>query len=155
MNNAIHIIAIGSPFGDDRLGWEMARQLTEILPKTISILSLDRPGMSLLSYFNHETGVLLIDAVQSGAPPGTIHWLEGEDIPKAQQPTSSHGIGIREVFQLGKTLNILPQQLNFCGIERDPAWQSIDALSPALLKSIPLLLEQITNFIHSPACKTP
>lgn len=142
------ILAIGSPYGDDRLGWEIAKRLPDFLSADITIQALDRPGLSILSYLSNTSLVLLIDAIHSGTPPGTIHWLTGDDIPKTDSPASSHNIGISEVYQLGKVLNILPQQLHFCGIEMDPNWHSQEALSPSALSAIPILLEQIKNFIH-------
>lgn len=141
------IIAIGSPFGDDRLAWLVADKLRVVLPQTVPIITLDRPGLSLLPYFEDAPSVLVIDAIHSNAALGTIHWLEGGQIPQFEQSTSSHGMGLKEAFQLAKTLEMLPEHLYFCGIEADLNWQDPDRLSPTTLKAMPALIDKIMAYM--------
>lgn len=150
MTHPLKIVAIGSPFGDDQLGWEIAHRLTSHIPDAYPIVTLDRPGMTLISHFSDASVVLIIDAIQSDAPPGTIHWLSGEDIPKVhQQPSSSHDIGVKEIYQLSKTLSLLPNQLDVCGIECDQNWQESSTISPIVAESVPTLLKQIIRFAEA------
>ena len=44
----IRIIGIGSPFGDDAAGLEIARVLAEAPPPNCEVIVADRPGMALV-----------------------------------------------------------------------------------------------------------
>ena len=121
----IKIIGVGSPFGDDRLGWIVAEQL-KTLPICLSekdkidISILDRPGTALISQWRDADAVILIDAVRSGATPGTLHILSADDIDEDTQLTSSHGFGVASTIALARTLDELPEYFYLCGIEIDP-----------------------------------
>lgn len=57
------ILGLGSPWGDDRVGWDVADRLARLLPPTrASIIKLDRPGVDLLRQIAGRACVLLIDA---------------------------------------------------------------------------------------------
>ena len=125
MGSKIRIIGVGSPFGDDRLGWIVAEQL-KALPICLSkkgkidISILDRPGTALISQWKDVDAVILIDAIRSGASPGTLHILSADDIDENTQLTSSHGFGVASTMALARTLDELPQYFYLCGIEIDP-----------------------------------
>ena len=57
--------------------------------------------------------VIVVDAVSSGAPPGTIHRLDplAEPIPAALSQGSTHAFGLAETIELARTLDRLPPRL--------------------------------------------
>ena len=69
----IRIIGIGSPFGDDAVGLEVARILAEAPPPDCEVIAADRPGATLLELLDGAEAAILVDAVQSGNAPGLIH----------------------------------------------------------------------------------
>ncbi len=121
----IKVLGIGSPFGDDRAGWETIEQLKQqkalvpFISRGLQLTCHDRPGMHLLSLLEGATAVYLIDAVKTGAAmPGSIHRYEGQAIQKASSSTlSSHDIGVLEALELGFVLNLLPKTVVVYGIE--------------------------------------
>ncbi|MDX5151455.1 MAG: hydrogenase maturation protease [Acidiferrobacterales bacterium] len=148
------IIGVGSPFGDDRLGWVVAERLQSAAllvngDEQVSILSLDRPGPSIISHWRDADTVIVIDAVRSGARPGTVHWLDARAIDSGPGSTSSHGFGIAAAIDLAKTLGQLPQQVYLCGVEIDATYTG-EGLSPAVSEAIPLLLERIEALARRP-----
>ena len=85
MSAALVILGVGSPFGDDRAGWSAAALLaaSPLVANSagqIEVRTLDRPGTLLLAEFGKSNGVMLIDAMRSGALPGTILRLEAEGV---------------------------------------------------------------------------
>jgi hydrogenase maturation protease len=63
---------------------------------------------------------ILVDAVQSGAPPGTIHKLIEEDLLDFGAGTgSAHGWGAAETLSLGRQLapEDLPEKIFIIGVE--------------------------------------
>jgi hydrogenase maturation protease len=51
---------------------------------------------------------VIVDAVRSGAEPGTLHRLTRLDQLPAASPASSHGLGLAEALALGERLGQLP-----------------------------------------------
>lgn len=153
MSTCIKIIGVGSPFGDDRLGWVAAEQLkaSPILlseKDKIDISILDRPGAALLSKWQDADAVILIDAVRSGATPGTLHILATEDIDANTQLTSSHGFGIAATMALARTLEELPENLYLYGIEIDPT-PAGDDLGLSASEALRLLVDRIEKLVIS------
>lgn len=152
----IKVLGIGSPFGDDRLGWEVVNQLqqcAEIQALPIEIKTLDRPGMRLLEEFQSFQTVLLIDALQSGAAVGSLHCLEKEALLNLPSPPSSHAIGIAEALKMAEAMEMLPENLLLFAIEisenlhvdtalSEPIQQQIDQFIPCLIQKILRLYQQ-------------
>jgi hydrogenase maturation protease len=141
------ILGIGSPFGDDRAGWSAAEQLARSARVAnsagrIEVRMLDRPGSLLLAEFGESNGVILVDALCTGALPGTIRRLEADAVCAARSLLSSHGLGVAQAVGLARSLGCLPARFVFFGIEAD--WQSAGAaLSPAVTAALPQLVEQV------------
>jgi hydrogenase maturation protease len=75
-------------------------------------------AFELIASWEGEEHVILIDAVVTGAPCGTIHVWEGNPprLPRTQQ-VSSHGFGLAEALRLSKALHCLPEHVTVYGIE--------------------------------------
>jgi hydrogenase maturation protease len=113
------VLCIGSPFGTDRLGLEVAEILNNRFdPARVAIIACERPGACLLEYVRGAEAVLLIDAVLSGAPPDTLHRFKEDAIPRhLSRHTSTHGFGLAEAIALASELNELPRRLILIGAE--------------------------------------
>jgi hydrogenase maturation protease len=154
----VRIIGIGSPFGDDRLGWVAAERLrdspaVQAAAERIDISVLDGPGNELIAQWKGADTVVVIDAVRSGAMPGTVHCLDAAEIGDDVRLISSHGFGLASALALGRALGELPNRTYVCGIELDPA-HSAENLSPAIRAALPQLLHQVeglavTEFVSS------
>ncbi len=119
---ALRVIGIGSPFGADAVGWqaiERLREETDPLPPGSELLVLDRPGSTLIPLLENSHTVVLIDAMQSGQPVGTVQRLQIADLLAQADHPSSHSLGVAEVLAMAEALNVLPQKLLIYGIEAD------------------------------------
>ncbi len=132
MQNATRILCVGSPFGEDALGEQAYRALRARLPAA-DLRYLDRPGVGLVAALEGARRVILIDAVASGAPPGTLHRFEGRAIAaRLARVTSSHGFGLAEALALADSLGALPEQVVLYGIEMGGGGASLPALVAAV-----------------------
>ena len=164
MTSKILILGIGSPFGDDRFGWEAAEALRHsaamyaVAPDRIEILALDRPGTMLPAHWQETDIVILLDAVRSGAAPGTRHRLDANDLPGAGMLCSSHGFGIVPAIELARVLGDMPSRLLVCGLEADSSWTGF-SLSPVVADALPSLVADIAEEVlelvnpRPPACR--
>ena len=82
------------------------------------------PGdaFSLLDAWTGHPKVILVDAIVTGAAPGTLHRFEiknGENVEQFEQRlgSSSHGFGIAEAFRLGRLTKNVPPEAVFYGID--------------------------------------
>jgi hydrogenase maturation protease len=82
------------------------------------------PGdaFSLLDAWKGHPQVVLIDAILTGAEPGTLHRFEiknGENVELFEKNlgSTSHGFGIVEAFRLGKLTRNIPPDAVIYGIE--------------------------------------
>lgn len=150
MNNRIRVIGVGSPFGDDRLGWAAAESLQhssllrELEAGRVAISTLDRPGALLPMHWRNADIVILLDAVRSGAAPGTRHRLDMGDLAGVGAPCSSHGFGMVSAIELARVLGDMPARLLLRGIEADPLWTGF-SLSPAVAHALPSLVADIAD----------
>ncbi|HVB79379.1 MAG TPA: carbamoyltransferase HypF [Candidatus Binataceae bacterium] len=114
----IRIIGIGSPFGDDAAGLEVARMLAGLPPPNCEVLAADRPGAMLVDLLEGADAVILIDAVRSGAPPGTIHEFTFDELDRcATRLVSSHDLGVAAAIGLAHKLGRAPAVGTVIGIE--------------------------------------
>jgi hydrogenase maturation protease len=156
----VHIIGIGSPFGDDRIGWEVIEALrgSALLRRfgseAIVADCCDRPGGRLIPLLTDADFGILIDAMRSGSPPGTVRRLTPDDITPAEPasgPVSSHGFGLGQALALARTLGTLPSRLAVFGVELAQT-RSGDGLSAPMRAAIPVVVKLV---MHEIAAGTP
>lgn len=136
---SIRVIGIGSPIGDDQIGWvivdRLRNQMANQSQTEIDFLVLDRPGLNLLSYFEAFSHVIIIDAVVAHGEIGKVHKLTKNDILNATSVLTTHEISVAAALQLGEQLNMLPEFVSLYGIEI-AAPQQNSSLSTQLINSM-------------------
>jgi hydrogenase maturation protease len=145
------VLCIGSPFGTDRLGLDVAEALKNRFDaKRVAVIACDRPGARLLEDLRGASAVLLIDAVRSGAPAGTLHRLQTDAIPhQLQRHTSTHGFGLAEAIALARELKELPERLILLGAELGTATtETVDRVAQAAVSQIGEWLAEIGPESH-------
>jgi hydrogenase maturation protease len=119
---AVLVIGIGNALRhDDCVGLEVARRVRE-RAATSGIVVREHEGeaIGLLEIWDGADAVVLVDAVHSGAAPGTIHRIDASSAPVPAQLAgahSTHAIGIGEAIELARVLERLPRQVIVYGIE--------------------------------------
>jgi len=150
--NPVRIIGVGSPFGQDRLAWQVIESLEaagiqdHFPPGRLSLHSSDRPGAALLELMRGAEFVLIVDALQSGARAGTILCLNPDQLATTPGFISSHDFGVSAALELGLVLGDLPARVRVIAVEMDPGQSSSRPLPAALVQQ---LHEVIINEIKS------
>ena len=71
----------------------------DTLPDDVTVLDGGTLGLDLLPYLEGVTDLLIIDAVNAGAPPGSLVRLANEQIPQALAlKMSMHQVGLQELL---------------------------------------------------------
>src|ERR1051326_3184018 len=114
MSRPILIIGIGNEYrSDDGVGLVVARELqAKKLPQTL-VTECNGDGAGLMEMWESGTTVILVDAVSSGANPGTIYRLDAltQPIPAFFPFPSTHAFGVAEALRLARALDQLPRYL--------------------------------------------
>lgn len=100
----VRIVGIGSAAGSDTLGWDAAERLQASgwagrYPAGVLEVSTCTTPAQLPAMLNGARLLLLIDALQDGSTPGSLHWLSANTLAAGSQ-ASSHGLGVAEALGL-------------------------------------------------------
>ncbi|GFO65571.1 peptidase [Geomonas paludis] len=111
------MVCIGNELiADDAAGYEVYQRLAPC-PARLEYLGVG--GIDLLALLDGESDLVVVDAVQLGAPPGTLHVLPWRDIPASGTGVSAHDVGVREAIEIGRILypERMPDRVTLVGIE--------------------------------------
>jgi len=104
---------------DEGLGIEALRRLSadRAWPERVLLLDGGVMGLELLPFLEEAQSVLILDAVQTGDPPGTLVRLVGDEIPAAVRlKVSVHQVGLQESLAMCRLRGTLPSRLVLLGI---------------------------------------
>ena len=118
---------------DEGLGVRALERLTQDygVPSTIQVVDGGVMGLDLLPYLEDLSTLLVIDAVQTGQPPGTLIRLEGDAIPAALAlKMSMHQAGLQELLATSQLQGTLPSKVVLWGMEPASLGWGLDLSSP-------------------------
>jgi hydrogenase maturation protease len=114
------VVGVGNPDrGDDGVGLLVARMLRDRLPADVRIEERLGGAAELIELLREADQAVLVDAMVSGAPAGTIRRFDcaaGDAAPGHGQ-ASSHGLGVTEAVGLASALSCLPRVCLVYGVE--------------------------------------
>ena len=131
---------------DDGAGIAAVHRLTREYDLPEGVLALDGGtlGLSLLPLVDSAAQVILIDAIQANAPPGTLVRIEGDEVPPAvYERLSPHQIGVADLLAGATLLDRYPDRV---------VSESIDlglGRTKAVDASIPELVAQVVEELRA------
>ncbi|HEY1197934.1 MAG TPA: hydrogenase maturation protease [Thermoplasmata archaeon] len=151
------VIGLGNDHrGDDRSGLEVARALRPRLAGKARVEECASEGIALLELWGGSDRVLVVDAVRSGAAPGTVHRLEPGDgfMPGFRTTTSTHGLSLSEAVALAQGLGCLPRHLVVYGIEADDLGMGVE-LTPPVARGVQEATDRILAELETDPATAP
>lgn len=131
------VIGIGNALcADDGVGLAVARRLIE---EGYPAVAAGCPGLGLLDLMEGYDRAVLVDAVVSGAPPGTLHTFGLRELPdRALLPLSLHGVNAVDALALGMAVEPerLPAEVIIIGIEIANRAPFTEGLSPEVAAAV-------------------
>lgn len=143
------LIGVGNAWrGDDAAGLEVARRVREARIPGVRVLEHEGEPIGLIDAWTGIREVIVVDAVSSGGPPGTVHHLDAaaEPLPATLFRSSTHAIGIAEAVELGRSLDRIPSRLMVCGVEGE-SFELGTGLTPAVEASVEALASALGEML--------
>jgi hydrogenase maturation protease len=142
------VIGLGNELcADDAVGLQVARRIPGAIEGGC-------PGLGLLDLIAGHAKAVLVDAVVSGAPPGTIHRFTLADLPDRKLlPQSLHGVNAVDALALGRVAapEALPAEVIIIGVEIADRTPYREGLSPAVAVAVPLAVEAVRKEMRGQA----
>ncbi|WP_296605136.1 hydrogenase maturation protease [Nocardioides sp.] len=155
MTGSCLVVGIGDPArGDDGVGLAVARAVADrALPGVY--VCVHRDPTALMDLWAGRDLVVVVDAVRSGAVPGTVHRLAvgvGETplpFPAwAASGRGTHAFGLAAVVELARALGRLPEHLVVVGVEA-ASFGCGYPLSTEVLAAVPVAAEQVVEEVRA------
>jgi len=149
--HSILIIGIGNAYrGDDAVGLRVAQDIKKEALVHVTVSEQSGDGISLMDSWKDSDAVILIDAVYSGAKPGTIHRFDAhtQPIPSKFFHYSTHAFGVAEAIELARALKQLPPHLIVYGIE-GKCFEAGIKLSWEAEKAVEEVMMRVQQDIHT------
>lgn len=104
--------------GDDAAGPLVGDMLRRCAPG-LRVVDAGADPLGVLDAWGPHDEVVVVDAAQSGAPPGSVHRYSADDPRLLTEPprSSTHGFGLAAVLELARVTGRLPARLEIIGIE--------------------------------------
>ena len=105
---------------DDGVGVQVVHRLQEryTFPPTVRLLDGGTLGLDLLPYLEGVRRLLVVDAVETGGPPGTLIRLTGDEINIAfRTKLSPHQMGLQDLLLVAELQGFAPEELLLLGVQ--------------------------------------
>jgi hydrogenase maturation protease len=140
---AVTVIGVGNAYrSDDAAGLVVARRLRA---RGVDAVEQEGEPVALLEAFADRDAVVVIDAVRSGAAPGTVHRVDVSERPLPAElggASSTHAVGVGEAIELARVLNRLPPRVVVFGVEGE-RFEAGTGLSAAVTAAVDPLVDAI------------
>jgi hydrogenase maturation protease len=144
----MRIICCGNPDrGDDGVGALVAERLRDF---GIEAEIHSGEAFDLIESWGGADNVVVVDAVETGAPPGTVRlWDVRRASFSADKSVSTHGLGVLVAIRMARVLGRLPEQLQVYGIE-GRRFEHGTEVSPEMQLPVERVVRQISAAYRHP-----
>jgi len=141
-------VGIGSPHGDDQIGWIVVRELAAAMRDEIEVHQATQPA-ELLDWLEEVHQLVICDACLTGGAAGEIHrWVWPTDSLATHKRAGSHDLSLPFVLSLAERLGKLPPRVVVWGIELGDASPGA-AISSSLRSAVSQIISRMIGELRS------
>ncbi|MBW2457085.1 MAG: hydrogenase maturation protease [Deltaproteobacteria bacterium] len=141
------VVGIGSPIrGDDGVGLRVVEQLRcRGLPAGVEAMELGTGGLALLDVLSGYDRLVIVDAIVSGAAPGTVIELAGDDVSRTEHLGEGHEADLPTLLELARRgLGAdMPTEVVVVAVEAGDVLRITEELSPAVAAAVDEAVERV------------
>jgi len=137
----ISVLGLGNVLmGDDGLGPVAVRtfEAEYIVPPDVQVIDLGTPGLDLLPWLADVDRVILVDAVKTDLPPGSVRLYDKADLlrypPIAR--VGPHDPGVKEALHVLEFAGRAPREVALIGVVPESTAMSLE-LTPPIRTAVP------------------
>ncbi|MFG1422135.1 HyaD/HybD family hydrogenase maturation endopeptidase [Roseixanthobacter liquoris] len=121
-DDRILVLGIGNIlWADEGFGVRVVEAIDRdfVMPDAVTLLDGGTQGLYLLPHLEDADIVVIVDAVDYGLPPGTLHLLSDDEVPAVlgARKVSLHQTGFQEVLALLQLRGCAPRVLRLVGVQ--------------------------------------
>lgn len=149
MSVDIVVLALGNPLlGDEGVGPRALSRLSREyrFPESVELVDGGTAGLALVPKLSEANKAVVLDAVRTGQPPGTLVELDGAKLPRRFFGSlSPHQVGFRDIVSAARLMGG-PDEIFLIGVEpmtteltgelSDPVSGVLDALVAAVVRRL-------------------
>lgn len=132
---SVLVLGLGNAvMADDAFGGRVVAELLQRyrFPAEVRLLDGGTLGLDLLPHLEQTERLLIIDALEMGAAPGSVFRLTGEEVPRAfASKLSVHQMGVQDLLAVAELQGHLPRELVVWGVQPGSIEMAMD-LTPAV-----------------------
>jgi hydrogenase maturation protease len=120
VDGAVLLLGVGNPLlGDDGVGLALLEELTAVPEPGVEYVDGGTQGLALLGRIAGKRALLIVDAVKTGAAPGTVHALQGTAAMEraGRGATTAHETNAGELLAAAALLGVAPAEIAIVGVE--------------------------------------
>jgi hydrogenase maturation protease len=148
----ILVIGIGNLVKtDDAIGVRVVQLMKErySFPDQVTVLEGGTLGLDLLPQLEAAERLIIVDAVETGAPPGTLVRLTGQEIPQALEARlSPHQIGLMDLLTVASLLGQYPRETILWGVQPESVQMALRLSAPVAAQLEPLVEKVLGELAH-------
>ncbi len=144
--NRCLVLGIGNILmSDDGVGSSVVREMSETFrfPDEVTLLDGGTLGLDLLQHLEGVSKLVVVDAVNFGASPGTLVRLVGDEVQFAlSMKVSPHQIGFKDLLAVAELMGNKPVETVLLGVQPENLEIGIE-LSPSVAARYEELKEMV------------
>lgn len=134
--------------GDDGFGPAVTELLGD-LPEGVEVVETGTGGVALLQELMAGCDALvLIDACDRGAAPGTVFVLE-PDVGEGVHVPDVHLANPDRVLSMAKTMGFLPDRVRIIGCQPQDIEEMCQGLSPVVARALPYAVKKVEETVNA------
>lgn len=148
------IVGLGNPIlGDDGVGWRVAEAIKARLnDPDVEVLCLSLGGLALMEHLAGYRRAIIVDAMSSGAPAGTLHRMTAREMDEisVQHTASVHDLSLSTALAFGREMGLnLPNEIQVLGVEARVEFEFGETLSAAVTAAIPEAARIVESWLQA------
>jgi hydrogenase maturation protease len=134
------IVGIGSTvLSDDGVGVRAVERLAErALPDGVKVAALGTAGLGLLDLLGDVERLIIVDAIVTGAAPGTIHELRGNDVVQTAHLGVGHEADLPTTMAIGERVlgREMPREVVVVAVEAEDVTTFSESLTAPVQRAV-------------------
>jgi len=118
-------------------------------PENVGVVDGGTLGLDLLPRLEGLDRLLIVDAIEMQAPPGSVFRLQGEEVPRAfAGKLSVHQMGLQDLLAVAELRGHLPAELVVWGAQPGSIEVGLE-LTPAVAEALERVVDEIAEELRA------